>query len=147
MKSHFVVREKIIANSSSLNTISFPSNTYYCYYMRRILIIPTAAFKTLHTVTNKPYVNEVTLTGQNLPLKCCQPLDFQCTFLKGLDLLMLKILGLLIKGLQSYQLSKLEVSRKVCLPAPATLEPIGPRSRSPGVKSFSKFVGWQLCSL
>ena len=31
----------------------------------------TAAFKTLHTVTNKPYVNEVTLTGQNPPLKCC----------------------------------------------------------------------------
>ena len=24
---------------------------------------------------NKPYVNEVTLTGQNSPLKCCQPLE------------------------------------------------------------------------
>ena len=31
----------------------------------------TAAFISLHTVTNKPYVNEVTLTGQNPPLKCC----------------------------------------------------------------------------
>ena len=24
---------------------------------------------------NKPYENEVTLTGQNPPLKCCQPLE------------------------------------------------------------------------
>ena len=31
----------------------------------------TAAVKTLQTVTNKPYVNEVTLRGQKLPLKCC----------------------------------------------------------------------------
>ena len=30
----------------------------------------TATVKTLQTVTNKPYVNKVTLTGQNPPLKC-----------------------------------------------------------------------------
>ena len=30
----------------------------------------TATVKTLQMVTNKPYVNEVTLTGQNPPLKC-----------------------------------------------------------------------------
>ena len=51
---------------------------------------------------NKPYENEVTLRGQKPPLKGCQLLDFQCTFLKGLDLLMLKIWGLQVKGLQSY---------------------------------------------
>ena len=29
----------------------------------------------LHTATKKPYENEVTSTDQNLPLKCCQPLE------------------------------------------------------------------------
>ena len=33
-------------------------------------------------------------------------------FKRGLDLSILKIWGLLVKGLQSYQLSKLEVTRK-----------------------------------
>ena len=31
----------------------------------------TVKSKSLHTVTNKPYVNEVTLTGQNQLLKFC----------------------------------------------------------------------------
>ena len=35
---------------------------------------------------NKPYENQVTLTGQNPPLKCCQPLEILTQFLKGLDL-------------------------------------------------------------
>ena len=35
---------------------------------------------------NKPYVNGVTLREQNQPLKCCQPLEFWYTSLKGLDL-------------------------------------------------------------
>ena len=43
---------------------------------------------------NKPYENDVTLRGQNIPLKCCQPLDFLYTSLKGLDLLMLQIWSL-----------------------------------------------------
>ena len=38
---------------------------------------------------NMPYGNEVILRGQNIPLKCCQPLDFLYTSLKGLDLLLL----------------------------------------------------------
>ena len=38
---------------------------------------------------NNPYENEVSLTEQKLPLKCCQPLDFQYAFLKGLDLFLL----------------------------------------------------------
>ena len=41
--------------------------------------------KSLQTVTNKPYVNEVTLRGQKPPLKCCWPLDFWCAFLQDLD--------------------------------------------------------------
>ena len=65
---------------------------------------------------NKPIVcpfmkqNEVYLTGKNLTISCSWPLDFCYTFVKGLDLSMLKIWGLLVKGLQSYQLSKLEVT-------------------------------------
>ena len=43
---------------------------------------------------HKPYVNEVYLTGQNPPLKCCQHLEIQYTVRKRVDLLMLKILGL-----------------------------------------------------
>ena len=46
---------------------------------------------------NKPIVcpfmkqNEVYLTGQNLTKSCSWPLDFSYTFVKGLDLSMLKI--------------------------------------------------------
>ena len=35
---------------------------------------------------NKPYVNEVTLTGQNPPLKCCQPLELLTQLNRGIDL-------------------------------------------------------------
>ena len=42
-------------------------------------------------LVNKPYVNEVTLNGQNSPFECCEPLDFWYPFLKGLDLSLLKI--------------------------------------------------------
>ena len=31
-------------------------------------------------IVNKPYENEVTLTGQNLPLKRCQPLELLTHF-------------------------------------------------------------------
>ena len=40
---------------------------------------------------NKPYENEVTLTRQNLPFKCCQPLEILTHFITVLDLLMLEI--------------------------------------------------------
>ena len=43
---------------------------------------------------NKPYENEVTLTGQNSPLKYCQNLEILYTVKKKLDPLTLKILGL-----------------------------------------------------
>ena len=57
---------------------------------------------------NKPYENEVTLTGQNPTLKCCQHIEIQKTVRKRVDLLILKILGLQIKGLQSYWQSNFE---------------------------------------
>ena len=34
---------------------------------------------------NKPYENEVTLNGQNPPLKCCQPLELLTQLKKSLD--------------------------------------------------------------
>ena len=40
---------------------------------------------------NKPYENEVTLTGQNPPLKCCQHLELLTQLKRGIDLSMLKI--------------------------------------------------------
>ena len=35
---------------------------------------------------NKPYVKEVTLTGQSPPLKYCQPLEILTHYITGLDL-------------------------------------------------------------
>ena len=43
---------------------------------------------------NNPYVNGVNLTKQTPLLKCCKHLETQHTLKKGLDLLLLKILGL-----------------------------------------------------
>ena len=45
-------------------------------------------------------------------LKILPAPEFMLYFKRGLDLSILKIWGLLVKGLQSYQLSKLEVTRK-----------------------------------
>ena len=82
---------------------------------------------------NKPIVcpfmkqSEVYLTGQNLTKSCSWPLDFCHTFEKGLDLSILKIWGLLVKGLQSYQLSKLEVTRKSLPTGPGPSQTSRPR--------------------
>ena len=40
---------------------------------------------------NTPYENEVTLTGQNPPLKCCQPPELFTKLNRGLNISMLKI--------------------------------------------------------
>ena len=53
--------------------------------------LPTIAYTRL---LNKPFENEIALTGQNPPLKCCQHLEIQYTLRKRVDLLMLKILDL-----------------------------------------------------
>ena len=50
-------------------------------------------------LVDKHYQNEATLTGQNPPLKCCQPLKILTHFITGLDLLMIEIWNLLVKGL------------------------------------------------
>ena len=42
-------------------------------------------------LVNKHYQNEVTLTGQNPPLKYCQPLEILAHLTMGLDLSMIEI--------------------------------------------------------
>ena len=48
------------------------------------------------------------MRGQNPSLKFCYPLELYTLFKTGLDLLLLKIWGLLVKGLQSYWPSNFE---------------------------------------
>ena len=43
------------------------------------------AKQTAHLI-NEHYKNEVTLTEQNLPLKCCQPLEILTYSITGLDI-------------------------------------------------------------
>ena len=57
-------------------------------------IYNTAVPLAIKRLLNKPYENEVTLTGQNPPLKCCQPLEILTHFITGSDLFILEILGL-----------------------------------------------------
>ena len=44
---------------------------------------------TIKRLLNKPYKNAVTLTGQNLPLKCYKPLETLTHFIKDLHLSMI----------------------------------------------------------
>ena len=52
-------------------------------------------------LVNQHCQNEVTLTGQSQPLKYCQLLEILTHFITGLDLSMIEIWGLQVKGLQS----------------------------------------------
>ena len=49
--------------------------------------------KVYKRLLDKPYVNGVTLRGQNLSLKYFKPLELLTCFVMGVDLLMLKIWG------------------------------------------------------
>ena len=86
-------------------------------------------------------VNDVTLTGQKPSLKLCQPLELFTQFEKGLDLLILKIWGLQVKGLQSYQPSNFVLVHSSAFTAEESAIALGTGLRTPGVKSFSKFDG------
>ena len=59
-------------------------------------------------LVNKHYQNEVTLTGQSPPLKCCQPLESLAHLITGLDLSLPEIWSLQVKGLQSCRPSKFQ---------------------------------------
>ena len=80
-KSNVFLTKKVFENA-----IPFAPN-HECHYiqLRNFIYI---------RLLNKPYENEVNLTGQKTPLKCCQPLEFLTHFKMGLDLFILKICGL-----------------------------------------------------
>ena len=86
-------------------------------------------------------VNDVTLTGQNPSLKLCQPPELLAQLKKGLDLLILKIWGLQVKRLQSYWPSNFALVHSSAFTGEESASAIGPDSRTPRVKSFSKFDG------
>ena len=81
---------------------------------------------------NKPYENEVNLTGQNPPSKCCLPFEILIYFTKGIDLSILKIWGLWVKGLQSYRPSNYENDS-----TPGALEP-GPNALAHNLGGMAK---------
>ena len=62
-----------------------------CFKTLHKIQLPTFAFTWL---LNEPYENEVTLTGQNQPLRCYKLLELLTQLKKGIDLSMLKISGL-----------------------------------------------------
>ena len=68
----------------------------YCEISKISLYESTIQFwkMNLNHLLNKPCVNEVTLKGQNPPLKYCQSLELLTQLEKDIDLSMLKIWGL-----------------------------------------------------
>ena len=86
---HYIMKGKLKLKGNFLSTIQL------------------RAKQTAHLV-NKHYQNEVTLTGQNLPLKCCKPVEILTHFTTGLDFPMLEIWSLSVKGLQSCHPSNFE---------------------------------------
>ena len=74
-------------------SLAIPENKgiFLQFYIDSVMDICLAPYIWL---LNKPYENEVNLTGQNPPLKCCQPLEFLTNFKMGLDCFLLKICGL-----------------------------------------------------
>ena len=84
--------------------------------------------------------------GKTYAKNTTSPLNLCYILKRGLDLSILKIWGLLVKGLQSYQLSKLEVSKKSLPYGPGPSRPVCPGSIPGEVKSFSKFDGRSFCS-
>ena len=73
--------------------------------------LPTFAFTRL---LDKPYENEVTLTVQNPPLKCCQHIEIRYTVRKRVDLFMLKFWVCRSKGCKVTTCQSWSSQEKVC---------------------------------
>ena len=58
--------------------------------MSKFSYLPSWTFAYIRLL-DKPYENEVTLTGQKPSLKCCQHLELLTQLKRGIDLSMLKI--------------------------------------------------------
>ena len=64
----------------------------------------------MDNLLNMPYVNEVTLNGQNLYLKSCKTSELKLCMLRRLRSFQRGTVGLcIVNWLQSYKLSKLEI--------------------------------------
>ena len=79
---------------------SVNKSTFVESFLKKIFAIDLSCYhlqlraKQTTLLVNKHYQNEVTLTGQSPPLKCCQPLKILTHFITGLDLSMIEIWGL-----------------------------------------------------
>ena len=90
---------------------------------------------------NKPYENEVTLTGQNPPLKYCQQLEIQYTVRKKSRSFNAK--NFRSTGQRTAKLLDVKVGvLKKSLPS----GPCPSQTIRPGCESFSKFEGQSFCS-
>ena len=80
--------------------------------------------------------------GKTYAKNTTSPMNLCYILRRGLDLSILKIWGLLVKGLQSYQLSKLEVTRKSLPTSP------GPsRTSRPGFELYRGQIILKVCWL
>ena len=90
-----------------------------------------------------PFVNEVTFTGQNPPLKCCQHLEIQYTVRKKSRSLNAKNFGNVGQRAAKLLAVKVGVLKKKsaasAIPPKMCASAFGPGSSTPGVKSLSKF--------
>ena len=95
---------------------------------------------------NKPYENEVTLRGKNIPLKCCQPHELLMYIERGLRSFhtgnigsvgqrATKLLAFKVKGLPKKSATPV-ITAEVCASA------IGSGLTLTGGESFQKFDGW-----
>ena len=108
------------------------------------LQLPTFAFTRL---LNKTYENEVTLTGQNPPLECCEHIEILCTVRKKSRSLNAKNFGSVGKRAAKLLAVKFGVLKKKsaasAITANACAIAFGPGSNPGAVESFSKFDSWQ----
>ena len=79
----------IIFQNFSYITDRFVSIWKFAPLDLNLLRRPCIHLRKMNMAPFKHYVNEVTLKEQNLPLICCQSLDFWYTSLKGLDISMM----------------------------------------------------------
>ena len=122
--------------SSNIYTIGFRNqlDKFQIYHMneRTLVQIQLWNFAYIYNYLISPMKMRSLWEGKTYARNTPKPLNLCYILIKrGLDLPIVKIWGLLVKGLQSYQLSKLEVTRKSLLTGP------GPsRTSRPGFELY-----------
>ena len=120
-----------------------------CFWSRmstfKTVLLPCIQFPNMNTdrLLNKPYWNGLSLTEQNLSLKCCQSLEQTLFSTMRSRSFQWGTVGLCrskvckVTSCQSWR-SRKKVSRL----APALIEPLGQSLTCSWSKSFSKFDRW-----